>query len=190
MRQTGILVLLIAASAALSGAQPARITGIEFRPVAEDQGGGVLITLQGTGSCAYTLDYGDGQTERRSAALPDEVRHRYQADNEYLVVATPEAPCEGVARARINIRAIRRGIWKVTVAPGPSTVQPEIAATVEGRGECAVTLDYGDGRRDRLEGTLPLHATHAYEKAGAYTLRAAAEAPCEGDVQVQIDVRR
>jgi hypothetical protein len=191
MRRGSILgILVVAACTTIGAAQPPRITRIEFRPAPEEDGGGVLISLLGSGECAYTMDFGDGNTERRTATLPDEMRHGYEADNEYSVVATPEAPCEGTARARLDIRAIRRGIWKVTVVPGPSTEVPEIAATIEGRGDCAVTLDYGDGRQDRLEGALPLKATHPYEKEGAYELRAAAEAPCRGDVRLQIDVRR
>lgn len=175
---------------AAGAGQPARITRIEFRPVPEEEGGGILIALLGSGGCTYTLDYGDGKSERRTAELPDQVRHAYAADNEYLVVASAAAPCEGTARARLDVRAIRRGIWKVTVTPGPSTERPEIAATVEGRGDCAVEMDFGDGARQRLQGTLPLNTTHAYETAGAYTLRAAAEAPCRGEVQLSIDVRR
>jgi hypothetical protein len=190
MRRGSALWILLAAGTAIGAAQPARITRIEFRPAPEEDGGGVLISLQGSGECAYTIDFGDGNTERRTATLPDEMRHAYEADSEYSVVATPEAPCEGTARARLDIRAIRRGIWKVTVVPGPSTEVPEIAATVEGRGDCAVMLDYGDGRQDRLEGTLPFKATHPYEKEGAYELHAAAEAPCRGEVRLQIDVRR
>ena len=135
------------------------------------------------------MDFGDGNAERRTATLPDEMRHAYEPTTNIRSVATPEAPCEGTARARLDIRAIRRGIWKVTVVPGPSTEVPEIAATVEGRGDCAVVIDYGDGRQDRLEGALPLKATHPYEKEGAYELRAAAEAPCRGDVRLQIDVQ-
>jgi len=66
----------------------------------------------------------------------------------------------------------------------------EIVAEVEGRGECGVTVDFGDGTQQRIEGTLPLKAIHPYEKQGAYELHAAAEAPCRGDVRLQIDVRR
>lgn len=196
MRRFGIVVVLAAVAAGASAAaagpasQPARITRIEFRPVPETEGGGVEIALLGSGRCTYTIDYGDGKNERRTGDLPEEIRHAYEADNEYLIVANAAAPCEGTARARLDIRAIRRGIWKVTVAPGASTERPEIAATVEGRGDCAVTIDFGDGTRQRLEGTLPLSTTHPYEKTGAYTLRAAAEAPCRGDVQVSIDVKR
>lgn len=190
MRRASILFFVLLTSTTLGAAQAPRITGMEFRPVPEDEGGGVIISLLGSGQCAYTIDYGDGKTERRTATLPDQMRHVYEGDNAYAIVATPDAPCEGTARARLDIRAIRRGIWKVTVAPGPSTELPEIIATIEGRGDCAVMLDFGDGKQQKLEGTLPLKATHPYEKQGAYELRAAAEAPCRGEVRLQIDVRR
>jgi hypothetical protein len=190
MRRAGILSIIVFGWTMAAAAQAPRITRMEFRPVPEDEGGGIIISLLGSGQCAYSLDYGDGKSERRSATLPDEVRHVYEGDSQYTIVATPDAPCEGTARARLDIRAIRRGIWKVTVAPGPSTERPEIIATIEGRGDCAVTLDFGDGTTQRLEGTLPLKATHPYEKQGAYALHAAAEAPCRGDVRLQIDVRR
>jgi hypothetical protein len=190
MRRLGYVALLLLASAVLTAAQPPRITRIEFRPAPEDDGGGVIITLLGSGQCSYTIDYGDGTNERRTAELPDEMRHAYRADNEYSLVATPDLPCEGTARARLDIRAIRQGIWRVTVVPGPSTERPEIEATVEGRGECAVALDFGDGAQQRIEGTLPLKVTHAYAKEGAYELRAAAEAPCRGDLRLQVEVRR
>ncbi|MDQ3214330.1 MAG: hypothetical protein M3Q85_16750 [Acidobacteriota bacterium] len=190
MRGSGIILSFVFASALVTAAQAPRITRIEFRPAPEDEGGGVIISLLGAGQCSYTMDYGDGTSERRSAELPDEMRHAYRADNEYSVVATPDPPCEGTARARIDIRAIRQGIWRLTVVPGPSTEQPEIVATVEGRGDCAVGLDFGDGKQQRVEGTLPLKVTHAYEKEGAYELRAVAEAPCRGDVRLQVEVRR
>jgi hypothetical protein len=190
MQRVRILSFLLLASALLGAAQAPRITRIEFRPVPEEDGGGVFISLLGSGECTYSIDYGDGNTERRTAELPDQVRHAYEADNEYAVVATAESPCEGTARARLDVRTVRRGIWKVTVAPGPSTERPEIIATIEGRGDCAVAIDFGDGSQQRLEGTLPLKVSHPYEKEGAYELRVAAEAPCRGDVRLQIDVRR
>jgi hypothetical protein len=190
MRRAGILSFVFLSWTMVGAAQTSRITRIEFRPAPEEEGGGVIISLLGTGRCGYTIDYGDGKTERRTATLPDQMRHAYEADNEYAIVATPESPCEGIARARLDIRAIKRGIWKVTVAPGPSTALPEIEATIEGRGDCAVMLDFGDGKQQRVEGTLPLKAVHPYEKEGAYELHAAAEAPCRGEVRLQIDVRR
>ena len=176
--------------AAASAQTPPRITRIEFTPAPENEGGGINIALLGSGDCTYTIDYGDGKSERRTATLPDHMRHAYAADNEYLVVATPEAPCEGVARARIDIRAITRGIWRLSIEPGPASDALEIIATVEGRGSCSVSLDFGDGNRQKLEGTLPLKTTHTYQKAGTYELRATAADPCRGDIRMSVDVRR
>ena len=110
MRRIAILSFVFLASTMIAAAQAPRITRIEFRPAPEDEGGGVLISLLGSGECIYTMDFGDGKTERRTANLPDEMRHAYEADSEYSVVARPEAPCEGTARARLDIRAVRRGI--------------------------------------------------------------------------------
>jgi hypothetical protein len=195
MRRTGhlfvLFVLIVATAVAAAAAQtPSRITRIEFSPAPESEGGGIDISLLGSGQCAYTVDYGDGKTERRTATLPDRMRHAYAADRVYTIVATPEAPCEGVARAQLDIRAITRGIWRILVEPGPATDAPEILATIEGRGSCVVLLDFGDGTRQKIEGTLPAKAAHKYAKAGSYELQAAAESPCRGEVHLTIDVRR
>src|SRR5687768_11639783 len=114
-----VLVLGFAAAAVAAQKETSRITRIEFQPATAQEGGGVFITLVGSGPCTYALDYGDGNTERRTADLPDRVRHTYPADGEYLVVATPEAPCEGVARAKLDVRAINRGVWGLSAEPGP-----------------------------------------------------------------------
>jgi hypothetical protein len=192
MRHAHLVTLLgLAATVVAAAAQaPARISRIEFTPAPEEQGGGVVISLLGSGECTYTIDYGDGKTERRTATLPDRMRHSFAPDSEYTVVATPEAPCEGTARATLDVRAITRGIWRVSVEPGPSTDAPEIMATIDGRGACVVMMDFGDGKSQKVEGTLPAKVSHAYEKPGTYELHAVAAEPCRGDVRLSIDVRR
>ena len=192
MRRLDVLaVLVLGAGLAIAAAQtPPRITRIEFTPGREQDGGGIVIALLGSGNCTYTMDYGDGKTERRTADLPDRMRHSYAADGEYTVVATPDAPCEGVARAKLDIRAIKLGIWRLVVEPGPSTTAPEILVTIEGRGSCVVMLDFGDGTNQKVEGTLPSKVSHTYERQGTFELHAAAADPCRGDVRLTIDVRR
>jgi hypothetical protein len=185
-----ILFFAALSFAVAAAAQTPRISRIEFSPAPEEDGGGILISLLGAGDCTYTLDYGDGKSERRTATLPDRIRHAYAADNEYTVVATPVEPCEGIARARIDVRAVTRGIWKVTVEPGPATDAPEIIATIHGRGVCAVVMDFGDGKQEKFEGALPTTFRHAYEKSGAYELHAAAADPCKGDIRLRVEVKR
>jgi hypothetical protein len=181
--------LLTCAAVTLPAQQPAgKITRIEFTPGKVDDGGGVFISLVGSGPCTYMLDYGDGTSNRRTADLPDRVRHTFPADGEYLVVATPDAPCEGVARAKLDVRAITRGIWGLNVEPGPDTPNAEMIITISGRGECSVTMDYGDGTVDKITSTLPATQNHKYGKAGTYELKAVAALPCRGEAALKVEI--
>jgi hypothetical protein len=95
-----------------------------------------------------------------------------------------------VARARLDIRPIKEGIWRLSVEPGPSAEAPEVIVNVEGRGTCKVLLDFGDGKQQTLDGALPAKATHRYGGPGSYELHATAESPCRGDLRLNIDVSR
>jgi hypothetical protein len=167
-----------------------RITRIEFQPATAEEGGGVFITLVGSGSCSYTLDYGDGNIENRTADLPDRVKHSYPADGEYLVVATPQAPCDGTARAKLDVRAIKQGVWGLSADAGPDTQNAEMLITINGRGECTVTVDYGDGTIDKVSATLPATRSHKYGRAGTYELKATAEPPCRGEAGLKVEISR
>jgi hypothetical protein len=184
-----LLLLLIAATGAAAQQQRAgRITRIEFQPATVEEGGGVFISLVGSGTCTYVLDYGDGTNERRTADLPDRVKHNYPGDGEYLVVATPEAPCEGVARAKLDVKAINQGVWGLSAEAGPDTQNAEMIVTINGRGECTVTMDFGDRTIDRISGNLPLTRSHKYGKAGVYDLKAVAEPPCRGEAGLKVEI--
>ena len=189
-----IMILLALAGAALvNGAdaqeKPPRITRIEFRPATQEEGAGLIITLQGTGRCTYTIDFGDGKSEQRTADLPDRLQHNYP-DGEFTVVATPQAPCEGVARAKVDVRAINRGIWSLSGEPGPATDALELLVTVHGRGACTVTLDYGDGASEKFEATLPTTRSHKYANPGTYDLKATTAEPCRGEAQMRAEIKR
>lgn len=187
----------ILASIALAGAAPTaqesqapRITRIEFRPASAEEGGGMIISLLGSGQCTYGLDFGDGKSETRTAQLPDRVQHTYPGDGEYEVVATPQAPCQGVARAKIDIRSIDRGIWGIAAEPGPSTQALELVVTIRGRGACAITLDLGDGNSQTFDATLPTTRTHKYAVPGSYHVKATTVAPCRGEAEMKVEIKR
>jgi hypothetical protein len=186
----GVILLALTATPLAAQQQTGKITRIEFRPANVEEGGGVYISLIGSGPCTYTLDYGDGKTETRTAELPDQVRHTYPGDGEYIVVATPDAPCEGLARAKLDVRAIKRGLWGVSAEAGPDTPNAEMLITLRGSGECAVTLDFGDGTIDRITVTLPATRSHKYGKTGVYELRAVAEPPCRGEAVATVEIKR
>lgn len=88
--------------------QPARISRILVSPSPVDAGQPVDITVEGTGTCGYTVSYGDGNDDTRSSALPDRLRHVYPAPGVYVVTARASAPCAGGARARVESRQRRR----------------------------------------------------------------------------------
>lgn len=191
-RHTWLPLLLLIAMTSIAAQQQraGRITRIEFQPATVEEGGGVFISLLGSGSCTYVLDYGDGQSERRTADLPDRVKHTFPGDGEYLVVATPEAPCEGVARAKLDVKAINQGIWGLAAEAGPDAQNAEMLVTINGRGECTVTMDFGDGTVDRISGNLPLTRSHKFGKAGVYELKAVAEPPCRGEAGLKVEIGR
>jgi hypothetical protein len=188
-----IIFLILAAAAVYASAdaqeQPGRITRIEFRPATPEEGAGIIISMLGSGRCTYTIDFGDGKTEQRTAELPDRVQHTYP-DGEYTVVATPQAPCEGVARAKLDVRAINRGIWSLSGEPGPATDALELLVTVHGRGSCVVTLDYGDNASEKFEAALPTTRSHKYANPGTYELKATTAEPCRGEAAMRVDIKR
>lgn len=184
-----LLFASLACITATVAAAQARISRIEFRPATVEEGGGIHIALLGSGRCTYTIDYGDGQSEKRTDDLPAHLQHKYAAGKAYDVVATPDAPCEGVARARLDIQAIERGIWKIHVELASATA-PEIVVLIDGTGTCAVTVDFGDGQKEKHDVTLPAKVPHKYLKAGAYDIVATTHAPCSGEGRARIDIKR
>lgn len=182
----GVLAASLLAAAAAQ--ERPRITRIDFRPATVEEGNGIIISLAGAGKCTYTIDFGDGQTERRTAELPDQMRHLYAPGKAYDVVATPEAPCEGVARARIDVQGIERGIWRV-LAELSSATAPEVMVTVDGRGACAVIVDFGDGQSEKHDVTLPAKVPHKYAKAGSYEIHARTQEPCRGEGRVRLEIK-
>ena len=189
MRIAKALVVVAASMLGVAAAQERpRITKIEFRPATVEEGNGIIISLAGSGKCTYTIDFGDGQTERRTAVLPDQVRHLYAAGKAYDVVATPEAPCEGVARARIDVQGIDRGIWSVQAELSSATA-PEVMVTVDGRGACTVLVDFGDGQSEKHDVTLPAKVPHKYLKAGSYEIHARTQEPCRGEGRVRLEIK-
>jgi hypothetical protein len=84
--------------------QQARINRVLISPNPVDAGQPVDITVEGSGTCGYTIEFGDGNDESRSAALPDRLRHVYPAAGAYSVVTRASAPCSGAASAPVNVR--------------------------------------------------------------------------------------
>ncbi|MEO8075775.1 MAG: hypothetical protein ABI818_05550 [Acidobacteriota bacterium] len=178
---------------------PASLTGrvarVVLAPTPAAAGQPVTITVEGATGCGgYTLDFGDGNTEARSAALPDVVRHVYPSPGRYVVSAIATTACTGQARTPIEVRrgAASASPRLARIVVSPATVDPgqTVTITVEGAGACqGYTLDYGDGNSEPRSATLPDRAEHVYRVAGRYILSAAGSGSCAGEVRAPLDVR-
>ena len=126
-----------------------RLTAIELSPAAVPRAP-VTITLKGTGSCSIAVDFGDGNSQELSGALPLSVRHTYALAGAYTLVATPAAPCGDRQTAALAVGATPKaprliGIDVTGVQGASSGVR---AIRVSGDGTCAYTLDFGDGNSE------------------------------------------
>jgi hypothetical protein len=87
--------------------QSARITRALVSPAPAVPGRPVSITIEGTGTCSFTIDYGDGNWDSKSVALPDTVRHVYARAGVYTVLAVADSPCSGSGRHTFRVARVR-----------------------------------------------------------------------------------
>lgn len=92
----------------VGNARPQRITGLEVTVPPDGPPSTRALRILGSGHCPYTVDFGDGNSERREGNLPDVVRHNYPADGRYTAIVTAGAPCAGERRATFTVRRDRR----------------------------------------------------------------------------------
>ena len=82
-----------------------RIIGVTARPTSARPGQPVRLVIDGSGACAFTIDYGDGNSDSRSMTLPGSLRHVYSAPGSYTVVITSDdSQCRGSARVFFEVR--------------------------------------------------------------------------------------
>jgi PKD repeat protein len=99
---TEVLQVAAATTPAPSGPRITRVTA-EPTPAASRQP--VRLTIDGSGACAFTIDYGDGNSDSRSITLPGSLRHVYSAPGFYTVVVTPDdSQCKGSGRVSFEVR--------------------------------------------------------------------------------------
>jgi hypothetical protein len=169
-----------------------RLTGIALSEPRVPPRTSVSITLEGTGACSVTLDYGDGNSQEIRGTLPTTVKHVYAVAGRYSIAATPAPPCaeRRVAILEVGNRQSQRitGL-EVSVPPdGPASVR---ALRILGSGRCAYTVDFGDGNSENREAILlPDVVRHNYPAEGRYTATVTAVAPCAGERRATFNVGR
>jgi PKD repeat protein len=159
-----------------------RVTHLVLSPARGIVGESINITVHGTGTCSYDLDYGDGDTRAMNRTLPGETQHAYTRPGTYTIDVKSRPPCQGTVSDRIVIASVAAQsprIGRVLVAM-PATAGDPVAITIEGTGTCNYTIDYGDGNWDSRSVALPDAVRHVYRRAGMYTVLAIADEPCAG----------
>ena len=81
-----------------------RITGLTIDPAPATVRRGVAIVVNGYGSCTYNVDYGDGNDEDRSKALPDRLHHVYNAADSYVIAVSGTGACQGRAERTLEVK--------------------------------------------------------------------------------------
>jgi hypothetical protein len=179
----------------------ARIVDLEISQPANSGASVRAIRVNGSGTCAYSLDFGDGNSEGRNARLPDAVRHNYPAEGRYTVVATAAPPCTGRTQTTIVIGPRSyddppripdriQELKRLTVTPLDVRIGDLVDVTVEGSGRCRVVVDFGDDRQREVTEVLPYRMTHRYAIAGDFEIVAWTYPPCDGGASADVRVRR
>jgi hypothetical protein len=175
-------------------AQP-QITGISVEQPRDAPASERSITVHGTGPCAFTVDFGDGNRDTRTGALPDSIRHNYPAAGRYTTVVTARPPCRGtlewtfvVGGQEEDRRAGR--ISAIRVRPQAVVTGAPVTIAIDGSGRCRFVVDFHDGESRTLTERLPHRLQYSYTQPGTYTIVVWAHEPCVGQGDAIVRVRR
>jgi PKD repeat protein len=153
-------------------------------------GSSIGVTAHGRGTCRMTVDFGDGKSQELNVPLPHTVRHVYSAPGTYNVVANATAPCEGRHSVKMDVGDVepKARLLGMKIAPNPTATRSRVALTIDGRGTCPITVDFGDGTDQAIKTPLPAQISHTYARSGTYEVFAWAEAPCTGEATGSVRV--
>ncbi len=81
-----------------------RVTGVQVRPVIARPDAPVDITVAGSGTCQFAVDFGDGQAMTVTATLPHQLTYQYSAAGTYQIFVSADRPCTGDADGAVRVR--------------------------------------------------------------------------------------
>jgi hypothetical protein len=64
----------------------------------------ITVAIDGTGTCRFTIDFGDRQSREMTEALPHRMSYRYVDRGEYEIVVQAEPPCTGEVNTALRVR--------------------------------------------------------------------------------------
>jgi len=166
------------------------ITGVTFTPNPGRVRQPIAIAVAGRGTCAFVVNFGDGNQQDVNATLPYALSHTYALADNYTIVVAPTEPCTGKFTNRLPVTA--RGeirVTDVTVDPSPANVRQGVTITVSGAGACSYRVDYGDGNGEDRSTSFPDRVHHVYNAPGTYTIVVTGTSTCRGRAERSLDVR-
>ena len=179
------------------GTEPSvRLTALEVTRPADAPASMRDLKVAGSGRCAYTLDFGDGNAEDREGTLPDVIRHNYPAEGRYTAVVTGRGACEGTQRSTFVVGrgdrgdALQGSIVRVDVRPQVARIGDALTFTVAGTGTCRFSVDFGDGASRTFTASLPHQVTYRYRRAGNFEIIVSTDPPCTGGGDAVLQIRR
>ena len=171
------------------GPPAARVTAVTFSSSHATVRQPVTIAVDGEGACAFTIEYGDGNQQEFSGALPKRITHTYGAAGAYRVIVAPVGACTG--KFTETLQVLPRGgasISGLRVVPSPAEVRQAVAITVLGAGTCSYTIEFGDGNSEERTKPLPDSLTHVYSAPDTYGIRVQPVRGCTGSARGALTV--
>ena len=170
-----------------------QISAVEMAPIPGRVGEPVTIAVNGSGTCTYEVQYGDGNAQEVTGQLPRQFRHTYAKPERYTVIVRPSPPCTGRFTQVLQIvtaQAQQARINRVLISPSRVLAGQPVDITVEGSGTCGYTIEFGDGNDESRSAALPDRLRHVYPAPGRYDVVARASAPCLGAARGRVNARR
>jgi hypothetical protein len=161
-------------------------------------GAPLSVTVSGTNPCgAAYINYGDGTAITYAiTGVPTTQTHVYSRPGAYAIAARGMGNCDGEVATKVTVTdeipppappppapppvPPAAEITGVTFAPQPGVVRQPVAIAVAGRGTCSFTVNFGDGNKQDLSGSLPRKIAHTYAVPRTYVVTVAPVRPCVG----------
>ena len=173
-----------------AGPPKASISAVRFSQSPAHVRDAVAIAIDGQGTCAFVVEFGDGNKQSFTRPLPTTVTHAYGAADTYTVIVGPVAPCEGKFTQRLEVvPAGGPSITGLAITPLPAVIRQNVVIDVGGSGgTCSYTIDFGDGNREQRSRPLPDQTSHTYTAPDTYTIVVTAGRGCRGSARQALTV--
>jgi len=172
-------------------ASEATVTSVDMTPSPALVRQPVDIAVKGRGTCSFSVDFGDGNSQEETGVLPRTVKHTYAVADNYVVIVRPASPCAGKFTQKLTVATElpQPELTGINVTPARPTAGQPVTIEIIGSGTCSYTIDFGDGNTDTRSRQLPDRVRHNYPAPDRYTVVVSADRPCAGSARTTLVIR-